>query len=278
MLAILQEVLGAAERGGYAVGAFDLVSLETGRALLDAAESLHSPIILMIGEEAGCLLPNPLWMPLLCQMASASPVPAAISLDHGTSLEAVRQAIEAGAAGVMFDGSKLPLEENIRLTREVVRIAHAVGVSVEAEVGHVGEAAEADCATAFLTDPADAAGFVEETGVDALAVAIGTAHGQYRRPPQIDYERLEAIRRRVSVPLVLHGGSGTPPDSLRRCVQLGICKVNIYTDMVLGAAEALRVSLDRGDDVLDWLRAINAGFREVAGAYLELLGSAGRAG
>ena len=276
MLVTLKEILEPAQHGGYAVGAFDLVSLETGKALLDAAEFLSSPIILMIGEEAGSLLPYYLWMPALLWMAQASVVPVSISLDHGTSLNAVKSAIDAGVTGVMFDGSSLPWDENVRLTREVVSLAHASGVSVEAEVGHVGEA-KADESASALTDPDEAAEFVRATGVDALAVAIGSAHGHYRQTPQLDLARLEAIRARVRVPLVLHGGSGIPAESLQRSVELGICKVNVYTDLVTSAARALRQSLDRGEDIVDWLRAINAGFTQATASYLEILGSRGRA-
>jgi len=280
MLVTLSELLAAAQSGGYAVGAFDLVSLETGQALLEAAEACQSPIILMIGPEAGSLLPYHLWMPALRDMAIHSPIPAAILLDHGPSYESARQAIEAGATGVMYDGSLVSWEENVRVTSQIVALAHKHGVSVEAEIGCVGEAKDFVDAPpeSTLTDPAQAADFVERTGVDALAVAIGTAHGVYRGTPRLDFERLERIRRRVSVPLVLHGGSRTPPADLKRCIELGITKINIYTDLVQRAAQHLRASLDRNDDILEWLRAINLGFREVAIEYLELFGCAGKAG
>ncbi len=276
MLVSLGEILASAQRNRYAVGAFNLVSLETGRALLDAAQACDSPIILMIGEEAGSLLPYAQWMPGLREMAVSSNIPVAISLDHGSSIQEVERALNAGVTGVMYDGSLLPFDENTRLTNEVVRRAHAMGVSVEAEIGHVGEASQIND-DKCLTNPADAEEFSKATHVDALAVAIGTAHGKYRRAPQIDLTRLEEIRSRVSVPLVLHGGSGTPPDLLKHCVQRGICKVNIYTDLVQHAGANIRASLERGDDIVDWLRAINAGFCDVALSYLELLGSAGQA-
>jgi len=224
MLVTLSELLAAAQSGGYAVGAFDLVSLETGQALLEAAEACQSPIILMIGPEAGSLLPYHLWMPALRDMAIHSPIPAAILLDHGPSYESARQAIQAGATGVMYDGSLVSWEENVRVTSQIVALAHEHGVSVEAEIGCVGEAKDfVDVPPeSTLTDPAQAADFVERTGVDALAVAIGTAHGVYRGTPRLYFERLERILRRVSVPLVLHGGSRTPPADLKRCIELGI--------------------------------------------------------
>jgi ketose-bisphosphate aldolase len=279
MLTTLDHLLRAAQRGGYAVGAFDLISLETGQALLEAAEQCQSPIILMIGPEGWAPLPYRVWMPALRDMARQSAVPAAITLDHGPSYEAARQAIEAGATGAMYDGSLAPLEENVRITRQLVELAHRTGVSVEAEIGCVGNAKDfVDAPPAStLTDPQEAARFVEVTGVDALAVAIGTAHGVYRGTPVLDFERLARIRQQVSVPLVLHGGSRTPHADLQRCIQLGICKINIFTDLVQRAGQHLTASMQRGDDIPEWLRAVNAGFREVAAEYLRLFGCAGKA-
>jgi fructose-bisphosphate aldolase class II len=258
---------------GYAIAAFDIVDLETGKAVLDASEAMHSPVILMIWEE-GFIVPHPIWLPALRKMAESSPVPVSIALDHGTSRDSVLEAIQMGCTGVMFDGSTLPFDENVRISAELARIAHAAGVGFEAEIGHVGEAE--DMSTCVLTEPADAEKFVSATGVDALAVAIGTAHGQYRTAPQIDFDRLKSIHQVVDIPLVLHGSSGTPAEDIRRCIQLGISKVNIYTDIVLKARQHLMECVDHGE-ILDWLGAINQGIREEACFYLELVGSGGRA-
>lgn len=279
LLVTTDDLLMVAQRSGYAVGAFDLVSLETAMALLEAAESLRSPIILMVGQEVWALVPHPVLIPAIRQMAEAASVPVAIILDHGMSYEEVVVAIESGATSVMIDGSQLPFDENVLLTQRVVKLAREAHVSVEAEIGHVGEGdPEFDAlTTSLLSEPDDVERFLELTGVDALAVAIGTVHGSYRGRPRLDFARLQAIRARVDVPLVLHGGSGTRSEDLRHCIELGISKINIYTDLELAARRELRASLDHGDDLPAWLRAINRGFAEVAAEYLTLFGCAGRA-
>jgi fructose-bisphosphate aldolase class II len=279
MIATAAGLLRTAQSGCYGVGAFAVVNLETGSAVLEAAQATGSPVILLVGEESTCVLPYTLWIDALKEMAIDALVPVAIALDHGTSVEECLDAIGAGVTGVMFDGSGLPLDENIALTREVTRKAHAEGVSVEGEIGYVPGCApdELENLQDCLSDPGEAARFVEMTGVDVLAIAIGTVHGLPLEAPCIDFERLSEIRQQVGVPLAVHGVSGTSRDDLMRCVRLGVQKFNVYSDMVHEAANRVQASLEGGDDIVEWLRAASGGFRDVAKDYMNLIGSAGHA-
>jgi ketose-bisphosphate aldolase len=279
MLRTVADLLHPAQDRGYGVGAFGVVDLETGGALLRAAQARRSPVILLVGEESECVLPYPLWIDTLKQMADDAPMPVAVALDHGTSLESCFRAIETGLTGVMYDGSHLPLPENIANSRHVSRRARARGIPVEAEIGRLPDSAHGGQQDlgAYLTDPDEAASFVKSTGVDALAVAIGTVHGLPIDLPCIDFDRLARIRAAVRVPLVLHGVSGTRPEDVKRCVEMGIQKFNVYSDLVKASAQRLQRSIANGEDIVDWLQAIWDGFRETAAFYMNLLGSAGQA-
>jgi ketose-bisphosphate aldolase len=237
------ELLERARTGGYAVPAFCVWNLETMKTVLGAARELRAPVILMCGPgEFSLLSPAELSAAARVLMDRLS-VPAALHLDHGNAMEQVRECIEAGFTSVMLDCSTQPFEENAAALREVAEMAHPRGITVEGEIGHVGradgQAVEGQRAESTLTDPEEAARYAEASGVDALAVSIGNAHGQYTRLPRLDFVRLAAIRERVSVPLVLHGGSGTPPEDLRRAISLGVAKVNVATELV----QAVRGSL-----------------------------------
>lgn len=243
-------ILERARRGGYAVGAFECWNSANIFGIAEAAAECGMPVILQASPVEYRTMGGP---DLLRRIAAAyvekTGITAALHLDHGSTLDHVRECVEAGFTSVMIDASVEDYERNRDLSAEAVRIAHSAGVSVEAELGHVGgseggiEDAGGDPAD-HLTNVEDAERFVRETGIDCLAVAIGTVHGAYRGEPKIDLERLEAIAGRVPQPLVLHGGSGTPPDKLRAAIGLGIAKINICTDIhnawLDGIAEARR--------------------------------------
>lgn len=242
MLQPMTEMLEKARIGKYAIPQPDFVNIEMAAMYLEAATQSGSPIILGYGEEylstsEGVDLRH--LVRLIEVLAKGYPIPVALHLDHGSSFEACAEAIAAGFTSVMFDGSSLPFELNIEITKKVVNMARPAGVSVEAELGYVGTAEDIDD-DSRLTDPEKARIFVKETGVDALAVSIGTVHGEYRGKPNIRLDLLSEINSKVDVPLVLHGASGTGHDILYECVNRGICKVNIYTDLVKVMIDSLK--------------------------------------
>lgn len=247
MLATLREVLSPAQAHGYAVPAFDCVEDVMVRTVLETCEALRSPAIVMglIGPD----LAGNGWhylAGLVRAVAARHSVPVVLHLDHATELDDLKRAVDLGFTSVMIDGSRRPFAENVRLTRAAVDLAHPQGVSVEAELGHVGgsDVENTQYADSVLTEPQEARRFAQETGVDALAVSIGTAHGIYRQLPTLHLERLGEIRAATAVPLVLHGGSGTPDDQIQAAVRLGVTKLNIYADnriaMGRGLVEAAR--------------------------------------
>lgn len=242
MLTTLQEILAPAWRGAYAVPAFDCVEDVMVRTVLETAESLRSPVIVM------CLAPRPgsLDMTYLAGIvraaAEAHTIPIALHLDHTTELDRIKEAIDCGFTSVMIDGSQRPFEENVAITRAAVELAHPHGVGVEAELGYVGgmDLAESVCGESVLTQPDEVTRFVEASGVDALAVSIGTAHGVYRELPRLAIDRLKQLNAASPVPLVLHGGSGTPDDQIRQAVRNGISKINIFADNRIALARGLK--------------------------------------
>lgn len=235
-----------ARRGRYAVGAFNFCNAETAKAIIDEAANQRSPVILIVGPLDIPLLGARMLVDVAKSAAAYTSVPVCLHLDHADDIITVRECIEADFPSVMIDGSKYGFEENISMTREVVKIAHAQGVTVEGELGAIGRVGESTekGGKAFFTDPDVASEFVERTGVDALAVSIGNVHGSYTRRPQLDFERLEEIRNATGVPLVLHGGSGTPPEQLYRAIDIGICKVNVASDLSKAYLDALRPAVD----------------------------------
>lgn len=253
-LVTVSELLQKAEAGGYAVGAFNCNNMEIVQAIVQAAEAEHAPVIIQASQGAIRYAGLEYVAVLAMSAARQATVPVAVHLDHGLDLEQVVQCVRAGFTSVMFDGSRHPLAENIRLTRQVVEICRAVGVSVEGEIGRIGGTEDHVSVTdreAMFTDPQEAKHFAEATGVDALAVAIGTAHGQYKGVPKLDFERLEAIKRLVPVPIVLHGSSGVPDDALRRAVQLGVRKINIDTNIREAFVAGVKSALEADPDQID---------------------------
>lgn len=246
---MLNQVLAAAERGGYAVGSFSPRTTAMIQPVLCAGQALNSPLIVQISQKElnrYQVAPARFAEEFFAQLAQQQiTVPVVLHLDHTKEFSVIQEAIAAGFTSVMIDASEKPLEENIGISREVAQYAHARGVSVEAELGRIGttDFVETESDEELYTKPDEAARFVRETGVDALAVSVGTAHGVYTvRQPKIDLPRLRAIRALTSVHLVLHGGSGVPADMMQAAVQLqggGVSKVNIATDLELAALGAL---------------------------------------
>jgi len=238
-LVTLKEILTKANKTHYAVPAFDAVEHISAEAVIRAAEAQSRPVILMVPQAAFPLIDTATFFPFLVWLAERASVPVALELDHGQNLEGIQLAIDGGFTSVMIDGSALPFEKNIALTRQVVALAHAAGVSVEAEIGHVaggeGSFDGNDVDESMYTNPHEAERFVQETGVDALAIAIGTVHGVYKGAPKLDFERLREIKGRVAVPLVLHGGSGVSDDEFAWAIRSGINKINIFTEISFAA-------------------------------------------
>jgi fructose-bisphosphate aldolase class II len=279
----LSEILQPCVGQGWAVGAYDTCNLEITQAIVDAAVSDQAPAIIMIYPHH---TPQEAW-PTLVRLIEAevdrTRIPAALVLDHAKTLDQIECALELGFSGVMIDASLAPLEENLALTRRAVELAHARGVSVEAELGHVGQGQEiisADQQNAHFTRVDEAERFVNETGVDALAVSIGTLHGLYRGIPKLDFERLSQLRAVCQIPLVLHGGSDTPDQDLRQAIEIGIDKINIWTDVRIPFLRALRDTLKDPIgklEVPEVLGAARAAATEVIREKNQLLGSAGKA-
>lgn len=241
MLVNLNEVLKKAQKGKYAVGLFNTTDTDMLQAVIEAAEESNSPVILGTAE---VLLPYgelKLIAPSVIAAAKRAKVPVVVHYDHGLTFDRCIEALKLGFSSIMFDGSAKLYEQNIAETREMVKIAHAFGATVEGEIGHVGEAAKEDnLLTDMYTTPEEAKAYLEATGVDALAVAIGSAHGVYKKKPMLNIERLKEISGEVKVPLVLHGGSGLSDDDFKNTIRNGIAKVNIFTDLCLAGERAMK--------------------------------------
>lgn len=250
----VKDLLDGAKKQGYAVGAFNCNNMEIVQAIVQAAEKERSPVIIQASQGAIKYAGLEYISALGHLAAENAQVPVALHLDHGTSFEQIVQCIRHGFSSVMIDGSKLPFEENVELTLEVLKVARPVGVSVEAELGKIGGTEDdifVSDRDAQLTNPQEAKDFVDRTGVDALAVAIGTAHGVYQGEPHLDFSRLEKIAQLTGIPIVLHGSSGVPEKDIARAIQLGVRKVNIDTDVrtafMAGVTEVLAASPEEID-------------------------------
>lgn len=278
----MADLLAAARRGNYAVPSFCVWSMETLLTVLETAEELHSPVIVMTGVPELSLLPPEIFGPMACGVTGRFTVPAALHLDHGDSPELARRAIAADYSSVMLDFSARSFEENAAALKNVVAAARPRGVTVEGEIGHVGKAdtlSVEGSGDSVLTLPEEAAELERQTGVDALAVSIGNAHGHYSRLPRLDFDRLAAIASRVKAPLVLHGGSGTPDADLKRAISLGMAKINVATDLVTAWRESLRQQWEVGRNLWAPLALAEAGkaMVPVIARWMRLTGAAGRA-
>lgn len=283
MLVNMNEVLFPAKQKKYAVGLFNAVNLELARGIIAAAEATQSPVIMGTAE---VLLP---YGPLeevsyyLIPMAKKANVPVVIHLDHGLRKETCLKALELGFSSIMYDCSTDPYEVNIKKVREMAEIAHSYGATIEGELGHVGDnpdSAEGDSHLEdpyrFFTDPKIAKDYVEKTGVDALAIAVGNAHGAYKLPPKLDFERIRTIANTVKVPLVLHGGSGLTDNDFRRAIQEGISKVNIFTDINVAAVEAEFKKFDNmNKGIIDLIPAAVEAVKQECEKKMELFSSCG---
>jgi ketose-bisphosphate aldolase len=242
-LSTFQEVLGDAAAGQYAVGSFNAWDLLPAKHLVETAESNKSPVAISLWEtELDFFGESALWG--VCrQFAEAASVPVVLFIDHAKTIDEIKRAIDFGASSVMIDGSHLPLAGNIELTGQAAQFAHNAGISIEGEIGILGEEGRPNPDAALYADVHEAAQLVEATDIDALAVAIGNAHGFYRDEPKLDFERLASIRERVEVPLVLHGGSGISDGDISRAISLGITKINIGAEIRKAFMDGLRASL-----------------------------------
>lgn len=305
-LALGKDVLDKARREGYAVPSFNTNNLETTQAILETAEALKAPVFIQVSDGARKYAGLENLSNLVRDMASRVSVPVALHLDHGADYKMVMQALRAGFTSVMIDASHHPFEENVHETKKCVEAAHAVGVSVEAELGRlqgIEDNIVVDAKDAFLTDPAEAERFVEATGIDYLAIAIGTSHGAYKGKgrPYIDHARLEQIAARVSIPLVLHGSSGVPQwlkdkmsatgadlgdptgihdEDVRRSIPNGIAKINIDTDLRLAFTAGIREVVVGNAKEFDPRKLLGKGreyLKQVIKEKFELMGTVGRA-
>ena len=277
MLVNLNEVLLKARKEKYAVGLFNTTDTDMLEAVIGAAEELRSPVIIGTAE---ILLPYgelSLIAPSIIRAAKNATVPVVVHYDHGLTFDRCMEALKLGFSSVMFDGSVTDYSKNVADTAEIVRIAHSFGATVEGEIGHVGEAAAHDGeVTDLYTKPAEALAYQQQTGVDALAVAIGTAHGAYKSKPKLDIDRLREIRNTVDVPLVLHGGSGLSDDDFRNCIAAGVSKVNIFTDICVAGSRAMKEASDEGIGYLECRSRKVAAIREEVKKKMILFGSDSR--
>jgi tagatose 1,6-diphosphate aldolase GatY/KbaY len=241
-----------AQKGGYAVGAFNAENMEMVKAIVAAAEELSAPVMIQTTPSTVKYASLEMFVAMVAAEARSAAVPVCLHLDHGSSFELAVRAIKEGYTSVMIDGSKLAFEENIKVSKRVAQVAHPNGIPVEAELGKVGgKEDDLEAVADTNTDPQEAVEFAERTGIDSLAVAIGTAHGFYVGTPVLDKERLSEIRKVVDIPLVLHGASGLSDEDVRDCVKRGICKVNFATELRKAYTDAGKALLQEKPDTFD---------------------------
>ena len=253
-LVSVTELLLRADREGYAVGAFNANNMEIIQAIVEAAEKENSPVIMQASQGAIKYAGLEYITGIVKIAAEATHIPIALHLDHGTDFDQVIRCIRSGFSSVMYDGSRLPLEENIAITNKVLEITRPIGVSVEAELGKIGgteDDVHVSDREAMYTDPEEARYFVEKTGIESLAIAIGTAHGQYKGEPKLDFERLKKIKGLIKIPIVLHGSSGVPDEAVRKAIELGVCKVNIDTNIREAFVWEMRRRMEADPDEID---------------------------
>ncbi len=275
MLVTLEEILKDAEQKKYAVGLFNMLNMEMARGIIEAAEEEKSPVILGVAEVHLPIIPLDCAAAVMRHLAKKANVPVCLHFDHGVTYSKILEAMREGFTSVMYDGSALDYEENIKNTREVSKAAHALGISVEAELGHVGSgsnAADFDSEDLY-TKTEEVNDFITRADVDALAVAVGTAHGKYIKKPKLDLRRLEEIYSVSKKPLVLHGGSGLSDDDFKNTVKYGIRKINICTEMCIAAREAYINSSDHETLFIDAKNAV----KEVVKEKMKLFSSSNKA-
>ena len=275
MLVSFTEILNMAEKGGYAIPAFNVYNMETVMGVIAAAEAERAPVILqcysrLFTNEEGYYL-----APVILAAAKKASVPVCFHLDHGAGEREVERALRAGATGIMIDASTLPLEENIAATRAVCDRCGYVGVGVEGELGHIGSTK--DEKVSDYTDPAEAARYAAETGIAAMAIMVGTAHGRYKQAPKLDIDRIRTIKQLTGLPLVLHGGSGVPDEEITAAIAAGIRKINFGTDLCYSFLDAV-FATSREKVAIDlFMKEAVASVSAFATSKIRLLGAAGRA-
>ncbi len=270
-----------AQRQGYAIPAFNIHNLETLQVIGEVAEELSAPVMVAATPGTVSAVGAEMLLAMGTTLDALTRAPLILHLDHGKEVAVLKRCLEKGYRSLMIDASEHPFEENIEITQNIVMSAHAVGASVEAELGLLkGIEDDLSIDAEVLTDPDMAETFVKRTGVDALAVAIGTAHGFYKATPKIDLERLEAIRSRVAVPLVLHGASGLSNEVVKACIQRGVCKVNVATELKYAFAHGLRRYLAEYPEATDprqYFQYAKEDMAEVVRHKIQLCGCAGKA-
>lgn len=281
MLVNMNDVLLPAREGGYGVGFFNAVNVEMARAVIETAEELQAPVMVGTAEVLLPAMSMDLVADYLLPMAERASVPVCVHYDHGLRFSTCMEALRLGFTSIMYDCSTASYEENAAAVAEMVRICHAMGVTVEGELGHVGDnegSGKLASPSDYYTDPGAAEDFVRRTGIDALAVAVGNAHGDYKFPPRLDFERIETIARKTGLPLVLHGGSGLADSDFREAVRRGICKVNIFTDLDKAGKTGIEAGLAAGAKSMMGLIAYEIdAMKAVVREKLELFGSVGKA-
>lgn len=279
MYVSMKDILEHANKHNYAVMAVNSVNMEMARAVIEAAEEEHSPIIVNIGVGQMAKLAHPTEMvPMIKELAERANVPVALNLDHGQKFEDMVDAIKRGFSSVMIDASSYPYEENVKRTSTICALAHAKNICVEGELGHVGQAADGDNSKGDLyTNVEQAVQYVKDTGVDALAVAIGTAHGNYPKGyvPVLDFERLAELKKALNMPLVLHGGSGSGEENIRKAVAGGINKINVCTDAFHAAEDAMKAAWEEkpGLNYLEIMMVAEAAIKKFVKDYIRVIGS-----
>ena len=282
-LVSMNEFLPKAKAGKYAVGQFNMNNLEFAQAIVEAAIEEKSPFIYGVSEGALRYMGIEFTVAMAEAAAKKSGLPIALHLDHGSSFEVAMACIRAGFSSVMFDGSHYSFEENIRLTKEVVKAAHAMGVSVEGELGTIGGVEDdlsVDEKDAQLAKPEEAIRFYEETGVDCLAIAVGTAHGMYAAEPNIRHDIIEEVSKAIPVPVVLHGGSGVPDDMIKKAIAAGVGKINVNTENQVACTETIREVLAKDAKIIDprkYLTPARKAMIEVVRSKIQLFGSSNKA-
>ncbi|MCC3865452.1 class II fructose-1,6-bisphosphate aldolase [Terrisporobacter petrolearius] len=263
-LVTTKDILKKAQEGKYAVGAFNVENMEMVMAVISAAEEMNSPVIMQTTPSTVKYAGLDYFLANAKVAASRAKVPVVMHLDHGSSFELASEAFRAGYTSIMIDGSHSSFEDNIKISKAVVDMCKSSGIAVEAELGKVGgKEDDLDGGDGGFTDPKEAKLFVEKTGVDSLAVAIGTAHGMYKGEPKLDLDRLSQIKEVVSIPLVLHGGSGIPDSKVQESIKRGICKVNYATELRIAFTKGVTKYLEENKDTIDPKKYNKSGMEEV---------------
>ena len=282
-LVSMTEMLKAAKAGKYAVGQFNMNNLEFAHAIIEAAEEEKSPVILGVSEGAGKYMGLDYAVAMAQVAANKATVPVALHLDHGSSFEVAMQYIHAGFSSIMIDGSHYSFDENVVITKKVIEVAHAMGISVEGELGTIGGTEDdisVDEANARLADPKEAIEFYKLTNVDALAIAVGSAHGMYKGVPKLRHDIIEAVSKEIDIPLVLHGGSGIPDEEITKAIAAGVGKINVNTENQVALTNTIREIFAKDANVYDPRKYLGPGrqaMKEVVRGKIRLFGSNNKA-